>query len=206
MEHRCNEKPLRKKELEVKKESSSVDNRILSLLEEDRNTAIAEIQSQYWRYLLSIANGILRDEQDAEECVNDVLVHLWHKTLPAENTSFKAYLSKITRNQAITYLRTKQRKKRGGGITMISYEELADCIPEQDSYTSEEEDEALREKLNTFLNGLTKEKRLIFMKRYWRSYTVAEIAKQIGKNERYVTNQLYVMRQKLKRHLDGKDE
>lgn len=206
MEQRCNEKSLRKKELEVKKESSSVDNRILSLLEEDRNAAIAEIQSQYWRYLLSIANGILRDEQDAEECVNDVLVHLWNKSLPAENTSFKAYLSKMTRNQAITYLRTKQRKKRGGGITMISYEELADCIPERDSYTSEEENEALREKLNAFLNGLTKEKRLIFMKRYWRSYTVAEIAKQIGKNERYVTNQLYVMRQKLKQHLERKDE
>ncbi len=110
------------------------------------------------------------------------------------------------RNHAITFLRSRQRKKRGGGITMVSYEELSECLPDPSTDLSENEDETLKKKLNTFLDSLPKEKRIIFLKRYWRSCTVAEIAKQIGTNERYVTNQLYAMRQKLKRHLDGKDE
>ncbi len=193
-------------ESEVKQRSTVEETQILSLLQEDREEAIRRIHAQYERYLASIAYGILRDEQDAEECVNDVMMQLWDHALPTEITNLKAYLSKATRNQAITVLRSRQRKKRGGGITMVSYEELSDCLPDPGVDLSENEDETLRKKIDSFLDSLPGEKRLIFLKRYWRSYTVAEIAKQIGRNERYVTNQLYTMRQKLKRHLDGKDE
>ena len=193
-------------ESEVKQRSTAEETQIILLLQEDREEAIRRIQAQYGRYLASVANGILRDEQDAEECVNDVLMQLWEHALPTDITNLKAYLLKTTRNQAITYLRSRQRKKRGGGITMVSYEELSDCLPDPIADQSENEDEVLKKKLDSFLSSLSREKRLIFLKRYWRSCTVAEIAKQIGRNERYVTNQLYAMRQKLKRHLDGRDE
>ena len=190
----------------MKQKQSAEEKEILLLLKQDREEAIRRIQSWYGSCLASVARGILRNEQDAEECVNDVLMQLWNHSLSAEITNLKAYLLKTTRNQAITFLRSQQRKKRGGGITTVSYEELSDCLPDQRIDFSENEDEALRMKLNSFLDSLPKEKRLIFLKRYWRSYTVSEIAEQLGRNERYVTNQLYAMRQKLKRHLDGKDE
>ena len=190
----------------MKQELSAEEKEILSLLQQNREAALHRIQARYGRCLSAVACGILRDEQDAEECVNDVLMQLWNHALPTDITNLKAYLLKTMRNHAITFLRSRQRKKRGGGITMVSYEELSECLPDPNTDLSENEDETIKKKLNTFLDSLPKEKRIIFLKRYWRSCTVAEIAKQIGTNERYVTNQLYAMRQKLKRHLDGKDE
>ena len=68
---------------------------ILLLLKENREVAIREIHAQYGEYLTLVANSILRNEQDTEECVNDVLLQLWSKTLPEDITSFKAYITKI---------------------------------------------------------------------------------------------------------------
>ena len=118
--------------------SESEDNRILALLRENREAAIEAIQSRYGSYLLLIANGVLRDEQDAEECVNDVLMNLWNKALPENIVSLKAYLFKLVRNQAITYLRGKIRKKRGGDVVTISYEELSECIPNPDRFDEDD--------------------------------------------------------------------
>jgi RNA polymerase sigma-70 factor (ECF subfamily) len=194
-----------RKEQEVERKSVLDDNRILLLLQEDREAAIEAIQLRYGRYLLSIAIGILCDEQDAEECVNDVLMHLWYKSLPENIASLKAYLSRLTRNQAITCLRRKQRKKRGGEYVTVSYEELSESIPDSKQF-DEEDTSKTKEKLNAFLEGLSKENRIIFMKRYWFSLSVSEIAKQLGRKERYVTNKLYVMRQKLLKHLKKEGE
>lgn len=179
------------------------DNRILDLFRQDHEAAIEAIQSQYGKYLLRIANGVLQNEQDAEECVNDVLVHLWNKALPEKIISLKAYLSKLVRNRAITTLREKKRKKRGGEIVTVSYEELSECIPDPNCFDADD-DTGIKEMLDSFLIGLSKENRIIFMKRYWFSLSVSEIAKQLGKNERYVTNKLYVMRKKLQKHLKKK--
>lgn len=183
--------------------SASDDNRILDLFREDREAAIEAIQSQYGKYLLRIANGVLQDEQDAEECVNDVLVQLWNKALPENIIRLKAYLSKLVRNRAISALREKKRKKRGGKIVTVSYEELSECIPDPNCFDADD-DTGIKETLDSFLIGLSKENRIIFMKRYWFSLSVSEIAKQLGKNERYVTNKLYAMRQKLQKHLKKK--
>lgn len=180
--------------------SASEDNRILKLFQEDREEAIEAIQVQYGSYLLRIAIGVLQDEQDAEECVNDVLMHLWNKALPDNIICLKAYISKLVRNRAITFLRGKNRKKRGGEIITIPYEELSECIPDPNRLDADS-DNGIREMLDAFLTGLSKENRVIFMKRYWFSLSVSEIAKQLGKNERYVTNKLYVMRKKLRKHL-----
>lgn len=180
------------------------DNRILLLFQEDRERAVEAIQLRYGRYLLSIAIGILRDEQDAEECVNDVLMHLWDKPLPERIASLKAYLSRLIRNQAITSLRSRQRKKRGGDVITVSYEELSESIP--DSKQFGEEESGIKEILDEFLMGLSKENRIIFMKRYWFSLSVSEIAKQLGRKERYVTNKLYVMRQKLLKQMRRKGD
>ena len=169
-----------------------------------RERAVEAIQLRYGRYLLSIAIGILRDEQDAEECVNDVLMHLWDKPLPERIASLKAYLSRLIRNQAITSLRSRQRKKRGGDVITVSYEELSESIP--DSKQFGEEESGIKEILDEFLMGLSKENRIIFMKRYWFSLSVSEIAKQLGRKERYVTNKLYVMRQKLLKQMRRKGD
>ena len=89
-------------------------------------------------------------------------------------------------------------------MTISSYEELAECIPDR-RRDEPDDNEKLKSQLESFLAGLSAEKRTIFLGRFWFSCSVAEIAGKIGKSEKYISNQLYNLKRKLRKHLDRKE-
>lgn len=186
----------------MKTELSKEDNQLLQMLHDDREAAIQKIHSCYGKYLLLVANGILRNEQDAEECVNDVLMRLWTSELPNEIRNLKAYLAKMVRNQAIMYLRKRSRQKRGGDFTVVSYEELSECIPDSKPGSDGFSQSELAAQIKAFVKELSEVDRIVFMGRYWLSQSISEIAKQIGKSEGFVTKRLLLLRERLKRRLE----
>ena len=184
-------------------ENKAEDIRIIELFKDGSEDAGREVHRVYGAYLKTIAEGVLRNPQDAEECVNDTYLRAWGSIPKAEPGNLKAYLSKLIRNISVSRLRSNLAKKRGGDVTVTSYEELSECIP--DSRRNESPDgERLKAQLEAFLRGLSKEKRMIFLKRYWFSCPVSEIAELIGRDERYVSNQLYELKKKLKKPLEGR--
>jgi RNA polymerase sigma-70 factor (ECF subfamily) len=188
--------------MKVKTELSKEDNQLLQILHDDREAAIQRIHSCYGKYLLLVANGILRNEQDAEECVNDVLMRLWTSELPNEIRNLKAYLAKMVRNLAIMYLRKRSRQKRGGDFTVVSYEELSECIPDSKPGSDGFSQSELAAQIKAFVKELSEVDRIVFMGRYWLSQSISEIAKQIGKSEGFVTKRLLLLRERLKRRLE----
>ena len=56
--------------------------------------------------------------------------------------------------------------------------------------------------LNAFLDGLPKESRLIFLRRYWHADTIAEIDARYGITESKVKMQLSRTRTKLRKFLE----
>ena len=181
--------------------SKTSDEQIFQLYFDGSESAIRETQAQYGRYLLSIASGILGNAADAEECVNDLYLRVWTGIPQTKPKNLKAYLTAAIRNIAVSRLRSNQASKRGGEALITSYEELEESIPD---HRREEpaDSEKLRETMNGFLGSLSPDKRKMFLKRYWLSRSVAEIAEEIGRDERYVSNQLYNLRKKLKKYLE----
>lgn len=183
-------------------EKLTPEENIIELFRNGSEDAIRETQRVYGAYLHTIAEEILRDRQDAEECVNDTYLRAWESIPKTRPGNLKAYLAKLTRNLSISRLRNNQAKKRGGDAVITSYEELSECIPGKRLH--EEADRAqLKAQIESFLRNLSKEKRFIFLKRYWFSCSVSEIADRISKDERYVSNQLYELKKKLRKHLEG---
>lgn len=180
------------------------DSRIVELLKNRSEKAIGVIQKKYGLYLTRFVYNILRDQSDSEECVNDVYLQVWESARSEDISNLKAYLSRIARNRAISMLRSSRAKKRGGGESPASYEELDECIPDSSSEVSDN-GERLRDKMNCFLTSLSREKRDIFLKRYWFSLSVSEIAGQFGYSERYIYNQLYLLKRKLKKYLEKEE-
>jgi len=80
------------------------------------------------------------------------------------------------------------------------YEELQDCVS---SRGPEEEFDgcSLTEALNGFLEGLKKDQRMIFVRRYWYLDSMQEIAKKYGISESKVKTDLFRMRKKLQEYL-----
>jgi RNA polymerase sigma-70 factor (ECF subfamily) len=112
------------------------------------------------------------------------------------------FLGKITRNLSLNRWELYNAKKRGSGQIPLALDELQECIPSSNQVDQFVEDLALAEILNRFLATLSKEKRMIFMRRYWYLSSIAEIAADYSMSESKVKMSLYRSRNALKQVLE----
>ena len=193
----------RRKEV-VSVEDVLEDNQIVELFRSSSDSALNELQKKYGAQMQRIAESILTDKRDAEECLNDAYLGAWKNIPDANPENLKAYLFRMTRYCAFKRLRTNLAQKRGGHVQTTSYEELSECIPDYRK-SEPEQDSKLKEQIEGFLRGLSQEKRAIFLGRFWFMYSVAEIAERLGRDEKYVSNQLYYLKKQFKKHLGRKE-
>jgi len=177
---------------------------IVELFFDRSELAISETSKKYGRYCHYIAYNILRNNEDAEECVNDTYLRAWNSIPPKRPNKLQTYLGKITRNLALNMLEKLTAQKRGKGQVPLVLDELAECIPDERSSTDIVEDMYIKELLDRFLDALPAETRKIFVRRYWYMSAVKEIAREYNLTESKVTVTLFRTRKKLKEYLEEK--
>jgi RNA polymerase sigma-70 factor (ECF subfamily) len=79
-------------------------------------------------------------------------------------------------------------------------DELNGCLPSHDE--KYEDGELIRQVINSFLRSLPKEKRRIFVRRYWYMSPISEIAKEFAMSEGKVKMILMRLRKELKKALE----
>lgn len=176
------------------------DGKIIDLYHARNEDAILETDRAYGGKLYSLADRIVRSHEDSQECVNDTYMKAWDTIPPQRPNYFFAYLAKICRHFALGKLDWKNAAKRKAEIVSLS-EEMALCIPDE-SRDRALEGKEIGKALNRFLEGLTKENRVIFMRRYWYCETIAEIAQRCHISESKVKTRLHRIRNQLKTHLE----
>ena len=174
------------------------DRDIIRLFFDRSEDAISGCQEKYGRYCKTIAFNILGNMSDAEECVSDCLFRAWNAIPPESPDSLKSYLGRICRNLALDIYEKLHAQKRGGGQMEACLDELSEVVADP---SSELEGLELSEILDSFLAGLEKEKRIIFVKRYWYAEPVRTIAEELGISESKVKTSLSRTREQLKKHL-----
>ena len=100
---------------------------------------------------------------------------------------------------ALDRLDWRKAAKRDAEIVSLT-KELELCIPDT-SYDRYMESKIIAHAIESFLQTLSKESRLIFLRRYLYVDTVAEIAIRYGISESKVKLQLHRTRAKLSEHL-----
>lgn len=180
------------------------DDQIIALFNARDEAALLHAQRQYGRYLRSIAVNILADKRDADEAVNDGCLKAWELIPPAHPENLAAYIGKLVRNIALDKLRKRTAAKRGGGAELLICE-LEECVPGGAEPEKELLMTELAETVNAFLESLPKEKRILFMRRYWYSEPVKRIAKDMGKTPAAVGMELGRLRAELKKCLEERN-
>lgn len=178
------------------------DSRIIDLFWERSEDAIAETQRKYQRYCHSIAFAILASDEDAMECVNDTYTRAWDSIPPNRPDRLEVFLGKITRHLAFDRYRKSTAKRRRHSEISIALDELEECIPSLAYPIDMSDGIVLRDTLNAFLRSLPEENMNIFTRRYWYTYSIAEIAKEYGISESNVKIRLHRMRLELKKYLE----
>ena len=171
------------------------DLQIIELYWARNEAAIKETDLVYGKRLHILADKIVRNFEDAQEGVNDTYLKTWDTIPPTRPEHFFAYIAKICRNFALGVLDWKGAAKRKGEVVNLSAEMEA-CIPDP-AHERRLEGEELGEVLNRFLESLSYENRVIFLRRYWYLDTVREIAERYGMTESKVKTQLHRTRVKL---------
>ena len=165
-------------------------------------TAITRTAEKFGSRLRSLAYGIVRDRQTAEECENDTYLEAWNRIPPHEPKSYLyAFLARITRHIALNCCRDRGRLKRSAFLCELSAE-MEECIPAPDDAACRMDDMALGQVINGFLGRLDEEKRHIFIRRYWYLDSVAGIAKRFGLSESKVKTTLFRCRSRLREQLE----
>ncbi|MBQ2735685.1 MAG: RNA polymerase sigma factor [Clostridia bacterium] len=177
------------------------DRNIVALFFDRNEDAVAETQKKYASYCYSIAYGVLKNREDAEECVNDTYLVAWNSIPPQAPRNLSAFLGKITRNLSLKRVRSQTAQKRGGGAVLLTLEELSECIPDHQTPQRELQQKELANLLDAFLRTLDEEERNIFLRRYWYFDSISDIAKRFGYGESKIKTLLHRTRKKLYKKL-----
>ena len=178
------------------------DQDIIRLYWERDERAIRETASVYGAYCSRIAWNIVKNPEDTEECVNDTYLHVWNSIPTDRPAIFKAYIGRITRNLALSVYRKLHAQKRGGGELQAVFEELEAGLPAVRGTEEELEDREIAKTLSDFLRTQDEPARLIFVRRYWYTESIRELAEAFALSESNVKQILFRTRNKLRAYLE----
>ncbi len=177
------------------------DAEIVQLYWDRNEQAILATADQYGNYCTSIAKNILGSCEDAEECVNDTYMNAWNSMPPHRPNILSTFLGKIVRNLSLNRYKHNTAKKRGGGELPAVLNELSDLVSGKDDVEQEITRKELVNTIDAFLDTLSPEKRSIFIRRYWYTDSILEIAKRHGMSDGAVSATLSRIRLKLHNYL-----
>ena len=152
---------------------------ILDLFFTRSEQAIVELDAKYGAIFHALAYNILASREDADECVNDAYLGAWN--------------AMSRRSLVIAIMR--------GGNYALALEELEGVLPAPGNVGDELEAKELTREIERFLDTLSEENRVIFLRRYWFSDSLRDIARRTGLSEKAVNVRLTRLRRRLKKYL-----
>lgn len=175
------------------------DRSIIELYFARDERAIAMTARRYGKICLRIAQNVLHNAQDAEECVNDVYVGIWNAIPPTRPEHFSAFACRITRNLALKRLAGNSRQKRDRAMT-VSLSELEEILSDE-SIADGIGEGVISDAISNFLRTEKEDARNVFIRKYYFFDSVEQIARRYGFSQSKVKSMLYHTRNRLKEYL-----
>ena len=177
-----------------------LDEQIIELFFKRSEQAISELDGKYGKVFHNLSYNILNDCLDAEECVNDSYLGVWNVIPPERPNPLLTFVCKIVRNISIKKYHAKTAIRRNSAYD-VAMSEVANYILSPNNVEAEIEAKELARIIETFLDTLTVENRVIFMRRYWFSDTYKDIADRMGITEKTVSMRLTRIRKQMREYL-----
>lgn len=174
------------------------DQKLITLLWQRNQDAIRLLAETYGHRLQRLAQNILLSEPDAQECVNDTYLAVWNTIPPQHPQPLTPYVLRLCKNIAVSRLRAATAQKRSSyQVSLLELEEVIGTDTLEQTLSSRE----LGRAIDAFLDTLSRENRVMFLRRYWYGDSVAQIAERLSLSENTVSVRLHRIRQKLKAYL-----
>lgn len=176
------------------------DDGIMELFFARAERAVIELEAKYGRLCRKISYNILNNALDAEECVNDAYLGVWNSIPPNRPNQLPAYLCRIVRNISIKRYYANTAVRRNSCYDM-ALEEIENCLAGGNLVEEALDGKELAQMIERFLDSMTDENRVIFMRRYWFADSCREIGERVGLTEKNVSVRLTRIRRQMKKYL-----
>lgn len=176
------------------------DSKIIELLFDRSEQGITELSGKYGPACRKIAENILNNHSDAEECVNDAYLAVWNTIPPKNPDTLYSYVCRIVRNIAIKKYHSNTAKKRNSFYD-VALDEIKECFPSSQSVENEIESLEIAQAIDRFLETIDKQSRVLFVRRYYFSDSIEALANIFKTSRHNVSVRLSRIRKKLKKHL-----
>ncbi len=176
------------------------DSKIIELFFARVEQAIVELSAKYGTVCNRIARNILKNDLDAEECVNDTYLAAWNTIPPQKPDPLRTYIFRIVRNIAIAKYHANTSEKRNSYYD-VALEELENCLITPSTVEQEIAADELSTQINHFLATLDEESQMLFVRRYWYSDSISDLAERFHTSNNNVSVRLSRIRNKLKIYL-----
>ena len=172
------------------------DRQIIDLFFARDEQAIRETDRKYGKLCFRVADNLLWNREDAEECVNDTYMAVWNRIPPVRPDNFTAFICKITRNLSLKRLEFLNAGKRSAKA-ILSLDEIEATVPDNSFSPGIGDDEAGK-LISIFLRSEKELDRNIFLRKYWFFDSVECIAGMYSLSESSVKSRLFRTRNRLR--------
>lgn len=177
------------------------DNMIVSLFLAKNEDAISETQKKYGKILRKISLNTGLSSSDSEEIENDTYLAAWNAIPPHEpRTYLFSFLAKIARQKSINKVKENTRLKRKADFVELN-DELESVFCFSDNVSEKIDENTFSSFVSAFLKSVSKEKRIVFIRRYWFLDSINDISVLTGVSKGKVKTLLYRTRLELKEYL-----
>ena len=176
------------------------DSKIIELFFARVEQAIVELSAKYGTVCNRIARNILKNDLDAEECVNDTYLAAWNTIPPQNPDPLRTYIFRIVRNTAIAKYHANTSEKRNSYYD-VALEELENCLAASSTVEQEIAADELSKQIDCFLATLDEDSQMLFVRRYWYSDSISDLAERFHISNSNVSVRLSRIRNKLQIYL-----
>lgn len=178
------------------------DREIIDLYWKRDERAIRETDFKYRKHLLTIANNILRDVCDSEECLSDTYIGAWNTIPPAKPAVLQSFLCTIMRRVAINRLRANKRQKRIVSEYTIALSDLENFITDDSDMEKAVQTKELSGIISDYARSLPERQMFIFVSRYYVAEPISTIGKELGCSVSTVKREIEAIKKGLKKRLE----
>jgi RNA polymerase sigma-70 factor (ECF subfamily) len=177
------------------------DERLIGLILQSQEQALAQLYDRYHRLIFSLALAIVNDRGTAEEITLDVFMRVWQKagTYRADQAKVSTWLTHIARHHAIDVLR-----RRAARVDQFAVQ-WEDAKPNSDSSLPDPQESVeislRRERIHAALAKLPPEQKEALSLAYFGGYSQSQIAEALRQPLGTVKTRLRLAMQKLREFL-----
>lgn len=181
----------------------SPERELLSLARKGNEAAFTELVRRNWRMIYSISRRVLKNHEDAEDTLQNVLVKVYQRLDGfKESSRFSSWLFRITFNEALMTLRRNKSRRQESRVDLGALDDQRRAIELQDVRVNSERQQMHRELASKAVDRLSPTLRHAFLLHKYQGWTHREMAKELGVTQATAKMRVFRARKQLREELE----